>query len=58
MRRKGRIDEQFARLRPILGDKRDPEMHDTLENAVGALFRGSGMTLSAAEPHRRGTFPP
>lgn len=44
-----RIDEQFARLRPILGDKIYSYNDDTLENAVGALFRGSGMTLSAAE---------
>lgn len=43
------IDEQFARLRPILGDKIYSYNDDTLENAVGALFRGSGMTLSAAE---------
>lgn len=44
-----RIDEQFARLRPILGDKIYSYNDDTLENAVGALFRGSGMTISAAE---------
>lgn len=44
-----RIDEQFTRLRPILGDKIYSYNDDTLENAVGALFRGSGMTLSAAE---------
>ena len=44
-----RIDEQFARLRPILGDKIYSYKDDTLENAVGALFRGTGMTLSAAE---------
>lgn len=44
-----RIDEQFALLRPILGDKIYSYKDDTLENAVGALFRGSGMTLSAAE---------
>uniref|UniRef100_UPI004024BD67 CinA family nicotinamide mononucleotide deamidase-related protein n=1 Tax=Candidatus Cryptobacteroides bacterium TaxID=3085639 RepID=UPI004024BD67 len=44
-----RIDEQFARLRPILGDQIYSYNDDTLENAVGALFRGSGMTLSAAE---------
>lgn len=44
-----RIDEQFARLRPILGDKIYSYNDDTLENAVGALSRGSGMTLSAAE---------
>ncbi len=44
-----RIDEAFARLRPILGDKIYSFKDDTLENAVGALLRGTGMTLSAAE---------
>ena len=44
-----RIDEQFALLRPIVGDKIYSYKDDTLENAVGALFRGTGMTLSAAE---------
>ncbi len=44
-----RIDEAFARLKPILGDKIYSFKDDTLENAVGALLRGTGMTLSAAE---------
>ena len=44
-----RINEEFARLRPILGDKIYSYKDDTLENAIGAIFRGSGMTLSAAE---------
>lgn len=44
-----RIDKEFERLRPILGDRIYSFKDDTLENAVGALFRGSGMTLSAAE---------
>lgn len=44
-----RIDEEFARLKPILGNKIYSYKDDTLENAVGALFRGTGMTLSAAE---------
>ena len=44
-----RIDEAFARLRPILEDKIYSYKDDTLENAVGALLRGTGMTLSAAE---------
>ncbi len=44
-----RIDEAFARLRPILGDKIYSFKDDTLENAVGSLLRGTGMTLSAAE---------
>ena len=44
-----RIDGAFARLKPILGDKIYSYKDDTLENAVGALLRGTGMTLSAAE---------
>lgn len=44
-----RIDERFALLKPILGDKIYSDADDTLQNAVGALFRGTGMTLSAAE---------
>ena len=44
-----RIDEQFSHLKPILGDKIYSYNDDTLQNAVGALFRGTGMTLSAAE---------
>jgi nicotinamide-nucleotide amidase len=44
-----RIDREFARLRPILGNKIYSYGDDTLENAIGRLFRGSGMTLCAAE---------
>jgi len=44
-----RIDEQFALLKPILGTKIYSFADDTLENAIGALFRGTGMTISAAE---------
>ena len=44
-----RIDGEFAKLRPILGDMIYSYQDDTLQNALGALFRGTGMTLSAAE---------
>ncbi len=44
-----RIDERFAALQPILGDKIYSYSDDTLQNAVGALLRGTGKTLSAAE---------
>jgi len=44
-----RIEEQFQLLKPILGDKIYSWEDDTLENAVGALLRGTGKTLSAAE---------
>ncbi len=44
-----RIDARFVALKPILGNKIYSFKDDTLENAIGALMRGSGMTLSAAE---------
>ena len=44
-----RIDERFAALEPILGDKIYSHSDDTLQNAIGTLLRGTGMTLSAAE---------
>lgn len=44
-----RIDERFAALKPILGEKIYSYSDDTLQNAVGALLRGTGKTLSAAE---------
>lgn len=44
-----RIDRQFSQLLPYLGDMVYSFADDTLENAIGALFRGTGMTLSAAE---------
>lgn len=44
-----RIDEEFAKLEPILGDMIYSHKDDTLQNAIGSLLRGTGMTLSAAE---------
>ncbi|MBR4756741.1 MAG: CinA family protein, partial [Bacteroidales bacterium] len=44
-----RIDGQFAILGKILGNKIYSYKDDTLQNAIGTLFRGTGMTLSAAE---------
>ena len=44
-----RIDEEFAKLRPILGDMIYSYKDDTLQSAIGDLLRGTGMTLSAAE---------
>ncbi len=44
-----RIEEQFAALRDILGDKIYSFSEDTLESAIGKLLRGSGRTLSVAE---------
>ena len=44
-----RIDAEFERLRPLLGDMIYSWQDGTLQNAIGAIFRGSGMTLSCAE---------
>ena len=44
-----RIDGEFARLSPILGNMIYSFKDDTLENAVGTLLRGTGQTVSAAE---------
>ncbi len=44
-----RIDAEFARLKPVLGDKIYSNKDDTLECVIGALLRGTGKTLSAAE---------
>ena len=44
-----RIEEQFAALGRILGDKIYSYSEDTLESAIGKLLRGSGRTLSVAE---------
>lgn len=44
-----RIDDQFTLLKPILGDRIYSYKDDTLESAIGAIFRGSGKTLSVAE---------
>ena len=50
------IDAAFARLVPLLGERVYSFHDDTLENAVGALFKGSGMTLSVAESCTGGTI--
>ena len=44
-----RIDEEFAKLKPILGDMIYSYKDDTLQSAIGDLLRGTGMTLSTAE---------
>ena len=43
-------------MKPILGDSIYSYEDDTLQNAVGGLFRGTGMTLSAAESCTGGTI--
>ena len=44
-----RIEAQFQALRPLLGDKLYAESDSNLQQALGALLRGSGRTVSAAE---------
>lgn len=44
-----RIDERFAMLEPVLGNKIYSWQDDNLENAIGTLLRGTGITISVAE---------
>ena len=44
-----RIDAEFAKLDPILGDAIYSHSDDTLQDTLGRLLRGTGQTLSAAE---------
>ena len=53
-----RIDAEFERLRPLLGDMIYSWQDDTIQNAIGAIFRGSGMTLSCAESCTGGEIAP
>ncbi len=51
-----RIDEAFARLKPLLGDKIYAEQEDDLQHAIGRLLRGTGRTVSCAESCTGGTI--
>lgn len=51
-----RIEEQFALLKPILGDYLYSEQDDTLEGCIGRMLAESGKTLSAAESCTGGTI--
>ncbi len=51
-----RIEAEFERLRPILGDRIYADRDSSLQEAIGTIFRGSGMTLSAAESCTGGTI--
>ena len=44
-----RINEEIARLKPLLGELIYAEEDTTLEATIGKLLRGTGRTLSAAE---------
>lgn len=51
-----RIDEAFARLKLLLGDKIYAEQEDDLQHAIGRLLRGTGRTVSCAESCTGGTI--
>ncbi|MDE6871064.1 MAG: CinA family nicotinamide mononucleotide deamidase-related protein [Bacteroidales bacterium] len=44
-----RITQEFAKLRPILGNIMYSDKDDNLQSCIGELLRKSGMTVSAAE---------
>lgn len=44
-----RINDEFAKLVPVIGDSIYGSGNDTLESVIGDLLRRSGKTLSAAE---------
>ena len=44
-----RIEAEFSKLRPVLGNHIYSEHEDTLEGCVGRILRESGKTLSVAE---------
>ncbi len=51
-----RIDAQFAKLRPLLGEAIYADHETTLQEAVGDLLRAHGKTLSTAESCTGGTI--
>lgn len=44
-----RVGAEFERLKPILREKVYASKDSSLQEAIGEIFRGTGMTLSAAE---------
>ena len=51
-----RINEEIAKLRPILGNALYSEMDDTLQDCIGRMLSSHGMTVSAAESCTGGTI--
>lgn len=51
-----RINEEFAKLKPILGDAIYSYDDETLESAVGRLLKSHSLTMSAAESCTGGTI--
>ena len=50
------IEEELAKLRPILGDALYSEQDDTLQECIGRLLAKHGKTVSAAESCTGGTI--
>lgn len=44
-----RIDEEFSKLEPVLGDLIYSKEDDSLQHVIGTLLKGTGLTLSCAE---------
>ena len=51
-----RIEAEMARLRPILGEYLYSDQDDTLQECIGRMLTGAGMTVSAAESCTGGTI--
>lgn len=51
-----RIEEELAKLRPILGDSMYSDQDDTLQECIGRMLSAAGKTVSAAESCTGGTI--
>lgn len=51
-----RIDAEFEKLKPILGDAIYADHDDTLESCIGLMLKSSGKTVSTAESCTGGTI--
>lgn len=51
-----RIENELAKLRPMLGDAIYSEQDDTLQECIGRMLAASGKTVSAAESCTGGTI--
>ena len=51
-----RIEEELAKLRPILGEAIYSEQDDTLQECIGRMLAANGKTVSAAESCTGGTI--
>lgn len=51
-----RIDNEIAKLRPILGESMYSEQDDSLQECIGSLLARTGKTVSAAESCTGGTI--